>query len=162
MDETDEDLDLPVEPKKGRAKLDMPRPPVPPRLKMPPETASEKLAEDFQPGVSEKGTYPPIFIKIDRYRELIEEIERLKLSAVSLRDAVDALSEMAKELNSGISITQRALDKFNKVVTGIDAKMLKSGGPVGEHPVSSAEIDSYVRNLYQQVENIKKDLRTVQ
>ena len=110
--------------------------------------------------LAEQGGSPPLFIKIDKYRELIQSIKDMKSHALSLRDAMDALSDIEKELRNGINITHMALDRFNNVVATLDSKLMKVGAEEDVVEVPQ-EMDEYVKDLYDHVERIKHELRTI-
>jgi len=103
---------------------------------------------------------PPLFIKIDKYRELVQNIKDLRSHALSLRDALDALTDIEKEFRNGISITQNSLDNFNNVITILDSKLLRVGAEEEVIEVPK-EMDDYVKDLYDHVERIKHDLKTI-
>ncbi|RLI97758.1 MAG: hypothetical protein DRO99_02510 [Candidatus Aenigmatarchaeota archaeon] len=105
---------------------------------------------------------PPLFIKIDKYRELVQNLSELKSYSLSLRDALDALADIEKEISNGISVTQMALDKINHVISTLDAKLLRVGSESEADIVEMPkEMDNYVKNLYDNMERIKHELRTL-
>jgi hypothetical protein len=159
-----------------------PEPPLPPRVRTVPETQQPlpppplpasrvpvpKQAQQlpFEPRIeparvaSSNRPSPPLFIKIDKYRELVQNIKELRSGALSLRDALDALTDIEKELRNGINITQNALDRFNTIMTAIDSKLLKVGAEEDVIEVPK-DMDDYVKQLYDHVERIKHDLKTI-
>jgi hypothetical protein len=104
---------------------------------------------------------PPLFIKVDRYKDIIKNIQELKSYALGLRDALDALADIEKELKTGLELTNKALDRFNTIISLLDAKLLKfhEGGDEARVP---GEMDEYVKNLYDQMEKIRHELRTIE
>jgi ATP-dependent Lon protease len=121
-------------------------------------------------GEAKKATKPPLFIKVEKYQEVIEHIEKLRSYALSLRDALDAISAVEKQLRQGLLVTTRVLDRFNLMVSTIDAKLthkkiddrIKKAVSEKEIKVESPkEIEDYVKGLYEQMERIKKDLQNV-
>ncbi len=116
-------------------------------------------ARDYD--VHEPGKFPPIFVKLDKYKELITEIQKLKSYALGLRDALDALAEMEAELKAGISVAQRALDSFNTAINMIDSRFLKSQGIEPESLEIPAEMDNYIQNVHRQIEKIRHEIRSL-
>jgi hypothetical protein len=107
---------------------------------------------------------PPLFIKIDKYGEVVKNIQRLKSFALGLRDAIDALSDIEKELSTGLSIANRALDNFNTTISLLDAKLLRVAGTNltdAEVDVPD-ELDSYVKNIYDQMNKLKHELKSIE
>jgi hypothetical protein len=134
--------------------LQMPAAPEPPR---------RPQRERLQPLQSE-GKSPPLFIKIDKYKELVQNLQRLKSYALSLRDALDALDDIEKELKTGIQITQKALDDFNSMIAMMDSRLIRlsEGEDGGEFEAETPEhMDDYVKNVYDQIAKIRDELRTI-
>jgi len=136
----------------------MPPPPKPPaHEKHRPSPIPEE--DTIQPEASGKG--PPLFIKIDKYRDVVDSLHKLKSYSLSLRDALDALADIQKELQHGISLTQRALDKFNTTISAIDAKITRATPREVDHVPAEGEMSNYVKDLHKQMERIKKDLGSI-
>ena len=102
-----------------------------------------------------------MFIKIDKYRDVVDSLHKLKSYSLSLRDALDALADIQKELQHGISLTQRALDKFNTTISAIDAKITRATPREVDHVPAEGEMSNYVKDLHKQMERIKKDLGSI-
>ncbi|MEM5812590.1 MAG: hypothetical protein QXN71_01980 [Candidatus Aenigmatarchaeota archaeon] len=135
--------------------ISLPAAPEAPRRQSAPAYATKESGESF----------PPLFIKIDKYKELVQNLQRLKSYALNLRDALDALSDIEKELKTGIQLTQKALDDFNAIIALLDAKLvrLSEGEEGGE--VETAEpperMDDYIKSVYDQIDKIRSELRTI-
>jgi hypothetical protein len=117
----------------------------------------------------EEGTTAPLFIKIDRYREVVHNIQQLRSFALTLRDALDSLAEIERQLHTGISISHKALDSFNNIISLLDAKL--SHTHMEDQEVKEIEkevatqtpqqIEVYVRNINQEMQKLKKDLQSI-
>ena len=129
------------------------------RTDVPMEEAPEETETPVREAPEHKT--PPVFIKVDKYKDIIKNIQELKSYALGLRDALDALTDIERELKSGLELTNKALDRFNTIISLLDAKLLKFGE--GEDMTRvPGEMDEYVKNLYNQVENIRHELRTIE
>lgn len=127
---------------------------------LPPPPGPESMAPTPPAGPA---SGPPLFIKIDKYKEVVREIHRLKSYSLGLRDALDAMADVESELKNGLSVAQKALDHFNSIISLLDAKFLKLQGlGDSEDPEVPEEIDNYVQNLYSQMERIKSDIKTLE
>lgn len=104
---------------------------------------------------------PPLFIKVDKYNDVVENLGRLKSFSLSLRDALDALADIEKELTTGITIAHKALDEFNTIISILDSKLTKMDRLRVDSHTGPKEVDSYVRNIYNQMDRIKQELQTV-
>ncbi len=114
-----------------------------------------------RPGMSAS---PPVFVKVDRYRELLQDIQKLRSYSLGLRDALDAMSEIEKEFKTAMELTNKVLDKVNIIISSLDMKLLKKTGV--SHDDDSdikppAEVESYLKGIYDQVEKLKSELQTL-
>jgi hypothetical protein len=113
---------------------------------------------------------PPLFIKVDKYRQVLEQIEKLRSFSLSLRDALDALTEMEREVQAGLTICHKGLDNLNATLSILHSTISRSN--VEEHHIRSVtapirvetprEIEDYVKGMYQQMEKIKRDLEAIE
>jgi hypothetical protein len=157
----DEGISIPSVPKPIRAQAserDLPEAPVPGRAGQ--VLTSERHVprhEHFHPPKP-----PPLFIKIDKYQEVVDNLQRLKSFALSLRDALDALADIEKELTTGVSIAHKALDDFNSVIALLESKMTRVGEiETARSGSTPKEVDNYIRNVYEQMDRIKQELDNV-
>jgi hypothetical protein len=130
-----------------------------PELHVPPAgTAIEAPAPRAPP----KPAAPPLFIKIDKYRDVLKNVQELKSYSVGLRDAMDALADVEHELKVGMDIANKALDRFNTLLSLLDSKLIRIDGVEPSDVQTPKEIDDYVKGLYDQIERIKHELRTIE
>ncbi len=166
-------------PPKPFSEKDIPLPPAPGKApeiqkteteEKKPEKTDEK--KEIKPAflealkMTEGKKYPPLFIKLDKYGEMVESIQKLKSTALGLRDALDALDDVEKELRNGLAITQKALDSFNTVLTVLDSKLLRAehvneprASP--EEKAARSEVNAYIKDVYDQIEKIKNELKAI-
>jgi len=106
---------------------------------------------------------PPLFIKLEKYQDVINTLHKMKSFSLSLRDALDALADVEKEFQHGISLAHRALDRFNTNIAELDTKISRLPPKESFLPDERAELgemDDFVRNLHEQVENMRKNLKS--
>ncbi|MBI4182291.1 MAG: hypothetical protein HY520_04975 [Candidatus Aenigmarchaeota archaeon] len=105
---------------------------------------------------------PPLFIKIEKYQEVVNTLHKLKTFSLSLRDALDALADVERELRNGVVIAHKALDHFNQTIATLDTKISRLP-PEEDMDLAErqdmGEMDAYVQNLHQQVQKIRHDLK---
>ncbi len=107
---------------------------------------------------------PPVFIKVDRFKELLDDIQQLRSYSLGLRDALDAMSEIEKEFKTAMNLTNKVLDKVNMLLSSVDMKLLKKGGEAPSEAMSikpPPEIESYVKGIYEQIERLKGELQAI-
>jgi hypothetical protein len=156
-------ISIPTLPKPIRpiSELDLPEAPRPERRRFPARAPEPERVTRPEHAIPPQA--PPLFIKVDKYREVVDNIQKLKSFALSLRDALDALADIEKELTTGITIAHKALDDFNTIISTLDSKLTRIGDMGGGRSQESSprEIDGYVRNIYDQMNKIKTELRAV-
>jgi Mg2+ and Co2+ transporter CorA len=123
--------------------------------------AVQKPTIDF-PGVP-KGASPPVFVKIDRYKDLLEDIQKLRSYSLGLRDAIDAMADIEKEFKTAMNLTNKVLDKVNILVSSIDMKLLqKHGSSAVLSTIKPPEdVENYVKGIYDQIEKLKTELKSL-
>ena len=104
---------------------------------------------------------PPLFIKIDRYREVVEDVQKLRSTSMGLRDAIDALSDIEKEMQSAIVMVGKAISKLSAGVSTLESKFSRVAATDMDidMPSTHTDIEANVQHLYDQMERIKKDLK---
>ncbi|MCD6590784.1 MAG: hypothetical protein J7K72_02315 [Candidatus Aenigmarchaeota archaeon] len=111
-------------------------------------------------------TSPPLFIKIDRYNEVIKNLRNLRNRALNLKDALDILEEIHKEIENAIDVAQKTLDEVHMLITNLDSFFLRPQAaetPIDEEyaPEGPSELDNYVKDVYSQLEKLKAQLRAI-
>jgi hypothetical protein len=162
---SDIDLPAPAAPRKPEEKPAVPPPPGP-GLPEPVPRARADMVEPLKlpetgkaKGAPEIHGSPPVFIKIDKYSDIVKNIQKLKSYAMSLRDALDALSDIEKELTTGISISHKALDDFNTIIAILDSKLLRASAIEDLDVDKAGDVEKYVKGIYEQMDKIKAELK---
>jgi len=159
----DIDLPAPAAPRKPEVKEE----PAPPAAAAP-EAKARDVAEPLklpETGGKPRGEArdihgsPPVFIKIDKYTDIVKNLQKLKSYSLSLRDAMDALSDIEKEMTTGISIANKALDDFNTIIAILDSKLLRASAIEDFDIDAPGDVDKYVKGIYEQMEKIKTELK---
>jgi hypothetical protein len=143
--------------------------PGPSRVRLPPIRISR--AETSLEGS------PPLFIKVDKYREVLRNIRNLRSYILNLRDALDVLEDIQKELANGVHVAQKTVDELNVILSSLDAFFLKPHVVEHEereeeieeedyrphHPEAPAprEVEGYVRNVYGELERLRNQLKSI-
>ncbi len=118
----------------------------------------------FEIPETKKGISPPVFVKVDRYKELLEDIQKLRSYTLGLRDALDAMAEIEKEFKTAMGLTNKVLDKVSLLISSLDMKLLRKSGADDSHlpPVKPPEdVEDYVKGIYDQVEKLKGELQSL-
>jgi hypothetical protein len=163
----DMDLPAPAPPMQKPQGIQIPNVPRPQQASPPPGISAVKplrLPEvrkrAIEEGLDNMAIHgsPPVFIKIDKYSDVVRNLQRLKTYALSLRDALDALSDIEKEITTGISLAHKALDDFNSTIAVLDSKLLRASAIEDMDVDKPEDVDRYIKGIYEQMEKIKAEL----
>jgi hypothetical protein len=111
---------------------------------------------------------PPLFIKVDKYSDVIKNIKELRSNILNLRDALDVLADVQKEISTGIEIAHKNLDKLNIIISNLDSFFLRPHRVEDIrdeviHPTEgeSAEVEDYAKDVYSQLEKLRSQLKSM-
>src|SRR3989338_7182480 len=128
-----------------------------------PEPEQAWSEEEWEEPAQPRGA--PLFIKIDRSRDVVRDVQRLKSASAGLRDALDAMAELQRELQASTTVIAKALDKFNSTLTGLDAKFVRVGAvetePAPPEPIHQ-ELRSQVTDLHAQMQRLRTELKDLE
>lgn len=141
-------------------KKPLPPPPSPPRSVRPP----------MPPRPSMPSQSPPLFIKVDKYRQIIKNIRDLKSHILNLRDALDVLEDMQREVANGVQIAHKTLDELNVILSNLDSVFLRPQGidhhmeeeDLPEPGRPPAQVDNYMSNVQTQLEKLRAQLKAIE
>ena len=140
------------------------RPPPVPRAEPPAAAAPPSPVPDS----------PPLFIKVDKYREVVKNLMEAKSFILNLRDALDALSDVQKEISNGVQVAHKTLDELNENLASLDTFFIRPGrvqGAAAPKPENRGieeemipqkpPVDNYVKDVYGQLERLRTQLKTL-
>lgn len=113
---------------------------------------------------------PPLFIKVDKYRSIIKNIRDLKSQLLNLRDALDVLDDIQKELSNGVQVAHGTIDELNTLISNLDSFFLKPQGVEphmdeedipGSVRLKQGDVDNYMRDVHGQLERLRAQLRAM-
>jgi len=119
---------------------------------------------------------PPLFIKVDKYRDVIKNIRNLRSYILNLRDALDVLEDIQKEFANGIHVAQKTADELNVILSSLDSFFLRphtiehedldemeEEDYIPRHPEARSpnEMETYVRDVYGELEKLRSHLKSI-
>ncbi|NIO23310.1 MAG: hypothetical protein GTN38_04780 [Candidatus Aenigmarchaeota archaeon] len=164
-----------------------PKPPKPSRAPPPPKPPGRGMGAGPvklpplkmpQPERLPQGS-PPLFIKVDKYRDVLKNIRNLRSYILNLRDALDVLEDIQKELANGVHVAQKTVDELNMILSSLDSFFLKPHAVEHEdieemeereeeayrphHPEAPAprEMEGYVKDVYGELEKLRNQLKSI-
>ena len=102
----------------------------------------------------------PVFVKIDKYRSILNSMNYLKTSMVMLKNTFTVLSELEKIRDENIRLMMDMMGKIEKRLATLDAEFLRPSGFTEEmddlHDVEG--IESTLTDLHGQIEEMRTQL----
>jgi hypothetical protein len=102
---------------------------VPPETKPPEEVIEEPKVEKPE---KPKPAVAPLFIKLDRYRTILDTMAWLKTTLSMIRDGFATLNELEKLRTESLSLLQESLKRVEDYLLALDAEFARPPGYVSE------------------------------
>lgn len=134
--------------------------PLPPK----PVEKVEKPKEIKPEREAEKPMFAPLFVKIDRYRQILNAIGYLKTTMVMIRNSLLTLNELDKAREETMKVIQEALEKTEKKMGELDAELVR---PAGYHELEKPEyqdvetVEATIADLKGQIEQLKSEVQSM-
>jgi len=131
------------------------------------ESQREEKREEVKQEVkeSERPAFAPLFVKIDRYRQILNSIGYLKTTMIMIKNSLMALTELDKAREETIKLIQDAVGKLENRLVSLDKELVR---PTGYHEISEKHeyhdvetVEATVADLKGQIEQLRSELQTM-
>jgi len=119
-----EALKFRVEPKKEEEKKEVPTV----RMELPKEEEEKEVPKEEEKEVVERPAFAPIFIKLDKYRHILNTINELKRTMITIKNVLGFLNEMERLREDSLKMIQESVGKIDKKLAALDAEFLRPSG----------------------------------
>lgn len=111
----------------------------------------------------EKPTVAPLFVKMDRYRQILTTIGNLKTSLMIVKNSLGTLKQIEKVRDDTFSIVNDVIEKMDDKLIDLDNNLLRPAGFQGSDETSEEQkdirsIEATVADLQGQIEQLKSEL----
>jgi hypothetical protein len=119
---------------------------------------------NLQPIEPEKQAAAPLFVKLDRYRNILKSIGEIKSTLVLMKNALTMLNQIEKIENENMNLVASALESIEKKLATLDTEFLRPTGLGDETPQESEfeNVQSVLSDLHTQIEQLKGNMQQVQ
>jgi hypothetical protein len=133
------------------------------------ETIEKKPAPILQKEIpiqigEKKQTFAPLFVKIDKYRSVLNSINDLKTTVIMIKNALGLQKEIEGLRDENRRLMEAAINKIDKKIVMLDAEFLRPQGFEEEFPPQIYEtegLEGVVTDLKKQIEGLKSELQTI-
>lgn len=123
-----------------------------------------RMSNDYQPQHinEEKPMAAPLFIKIDRYRSILDSIGQIRGQLTVMRNSLATLSKIEETRHEAMELIQKTLENMEEKTGILDNDLVK---PQGFRDATSikisgkaTEIENSVANLRTEIAKLRKEL----
>ncbi len=112
----------------------------------------------------ERPRFAPLFVKIDRYHEILNTIQNLKSTLLGARDLLNLMQQLDRMKIEAETLLQKNIQEVVLNISNMDKEFVKPKGiQTEEHPVPDMEyekVECYVGDLQRELDNLKSQLQT--
>ncbi len=108
--------------------------------------------------------FAPLFVKIERYRAVLNAIADLKAMVVAIKNALELQRQIESLKDENRKLFEAAINKIDKKIVMLDSEFLRPRGYEEEFPSPVYEtegLEGVVTDLKKQVESLKSELQTI-
>jgi len=105
----------------------------------------------------------PLFVKLDKYKQLLSNLIQVKSSIAILKNNLIVFNELDKLRNENMKLVQENLEKVEKKIADLDAALLKPSGFREEfipQMEEVASIEATIADLKSQMAQLRGELET--
>jgi hypothetical protein len=85
-----------------------------------------------------EGTHAPLFVKIERYKEVLETAQEIKSFVRSIRQIFGVIQDMESARDEAVKLLKVSVDRLEQSMQEIDAELVK---PIGFEPFPHGEAE---------------------
>lgn len=112
-----------------------------------------------------QGASAPLFVKVDKYRDLITAVQEMKLFAASVRGVFNVLQEAESVRNDSLNILRATIQRLERSLTEIDNDLIRPKGIALSAPIQAdteiRHIESSLTELQKHLTELKQELNSV-
>lgn len=111
----------------------------------------------------ERPAFAPLFVKIDRYRHILNTLQYMKTTMNLIKNTFSVLNELEKIRAENIKLIQNTIEKVDKKLLTLDSEFMRPSGFIEEIPeVHDVEgLESTLVELRNQVNQLKAELQSL-
>lgn len=111
----------------------------------------------------ERPRFAPLFVKIDRYQDVLGSIESLKTILLGVRELLNLMQQLDRIKMDSEALLQKNIQEIVVIISNLDKEFVRPKGvQMDEHPIPEMEyekVGSYVGELERELNNLKSQLQ---
>jgi len=135
-----------------------------------PEQKREEVRQDVRQEVNqvkqpERPAFAPLFVKLDRYRQILNAIGYLKATMIMIKNSLMTLNELDNAREETFKIIQDAVGKLEGRLSTLDQELIRPSGynEIIENPEyhDVGTVEATVADLKGQIEQLRSELQSM-
>jgi len=127
---------------------------------------SEKLVSEEKPvseelkEVEKSSTFAPLFVKIEKYKSILEVLEELKATMKMIKNGLETQKEIEALADKNRKLIESCINKVNEKIISLDSEFRRPKGYREEKtPIRRTdELEYVLDDLKTQIEDLKSEL----
>ena len=110
--------------------------------------------------VVERETGAPLFVKVDKYRDIIKSVQEMKLFVASTKQVFTVLHEIESLRADTLNVLRATIQRLERSITEIDTELVRPHGVsvAAEESTEVTHIESSLNDLQKQLLDLKREL----
>ena len=128
-------------------------------IEMAPRVEEERIPSR----VEEKASFAPLFVKLDRYRQILGTMNYLKNTMNMVKNTFSILNELEKIRMENLKLIQETIEKADKKIMTLDSEFMRPSGFTDEIPefADVESLEATLVDLRDQVGQLKSELKNM-
>jgi hypothetical protein len=112
------------------------------------------------PQIMERQTVP-VFVKLERYNQILQSMDELKRSLEVIKETVDVFNELERVKTDNLKMLQSAIDRVDKKILTLDSTFTRPSGyeESSEQSYTNEDLEDELSTLRKQVTSIRSELK---
>ena len=125
----------------------------------PPVVEGRREEEEPQPA------FAPLFVKLTRYKKILNTINYLKVSINLMKNQLSILNELDRLREENLKLIYSAVNRMSDRLGRLDSEFMRPSGFVDEIPETQMEdvesLENTIADLKGQIEHLKSEVETL-
>jgi len=119
--------------------------------------------EEVKEEVKERSSFAPLFVKLDRYRQILNTMNYLKNTMNMVKNTFSILNELEKIRMENLKLIQETIEKADKKILTLDSEFMRPSGFIEEMPelTDVESLEATLVDLREQVGQLKSELKNM-
>lgn len=116
----------------------------------------------------ERPRFAPLFVKIDRYKEILNSIENLKSILLGVRDLLNLMQQLDRIKIESETLLNKNIQEVIMNISSMDKEFIRPKGVSAEDAVHDMhdntgyeKVGNYISDLQRELDNLKSQLQTL-